>query len=149
MNIVEIIECQKEKKNQVLINTDLSEYKIWARKHLELQIKLSALAEETNCYQYWIEEACSLDKNAIFKKYIDFLAHIFNFGLDKSYFNFNSVTFTKSDYCLSDQFLNLYVDINDLLVSSSEDHFLTLLEDTLSLGVTLGYTEEIIISSLL
>ncbi len=147
MNIVDIIEFQKEKKTKVLLDTDLSEYKIWAKKHLELQIKLSNLAEETNCYKYWIDDSFSPDKNAIFKKYIDFLGYIFNFGLDKSYFNFNSVPFRQNDYCLSDQFLNLYVDINDLLVSSSEDHFLTLLEDTLSLGITLGYSEEEILSS--
>ena len=38
-------------------------------------------------------------------------------------------------------------DINDLIVSTSSDHFLTLLEDTLSLGVTLGYSEKDIINS--
>ena len=42
---------------------------------------------------------------------------------------------------------NLYIDINDLIISPSEDHFLTLLEDTLILGVSLGYSEEEIIGS--
>ena len=39
-------------------------------------------------------------------------------------------------------FLNLFIDINDLIISPSTDHFNTLLEDVLSLGVTLGYDEE-------
>ncbi|MFR3522834.1 MAG: dUTP diphosphatase, partial [Clostridia bacterium] len=52
-----------------------------------------------------------------------------------------------NDYCLSDQFLNLYIDINDLIISPSTDHFFTLLEDSLSLGVTLGYSEEEIFNS--
>ena len=147
MNIIDIIKFQKERKNKVLVDTGLSEYKLGAKKHLELQIKLSSLAEETNCYKYWIDDSFSPDRDTIFKKYIDFLERIFNFGLDKSYLNFNSVPFSKNDYCLSDQFLNLYVDINDLLVSSSEDHFLTLLEDTLSLGITLGYSKEEILTS--
>ena len=56
MNILPIVELQKEKKHGLLINKDLSQYKLWARKHLELQVKLSSLAEETKCYKYWIDE---------------------------------------------------------------------------------------------
>ncbi|NRV84845.1 dimeric dUTPase (all-alpha-NTP-PPase superfamily) [Clostridium beijerinckii] len=46
-----------------------------------------------------------------------------------------------NDYCLSDQFLNLYIDINDLIAFPSIDHYLTLFEDLLSLGLTLGFSE--------
>ena len=53
----------------------------------------------------------------------------------------------SAEDCLSDQFLNLYIDINDLIISPSEDHFLTLLEDTLILGVSLGYSEAEILSA--
>ena len=47
MNILPIVELQKERKHEILINQNLSQYKLWARKHLELQVKLSSLAEET------------------------------------------------------------------------------------------------------
>nr|WP_321835564.1 dUTP diphosphatase [Clostridium butyricum] len=47
-----------------------------------------------------------------------------------------------NDYCLSDQFLNLYIDINDLIASPSMDHYQTLFEDLLSLGLTLGFSED-------
>lgn len=147
MNIIGIIECQKKRKNEILIDGDLSEYKLYARKHLELQVKLSTLAEEIKCYKYWIEESSPLNKEVVFKKYIDFLAHIINFGLDKNYIDTDTVSFRPNDYCLSDQFLTLYIDINDLIISSSEDHFLTLLEDALSLGITLGYSENDITNS--
>lgn len=142
MNILSMIESQIEKNKKILVNQELPEYKLWARKHLELHIKLSSLADETNCYSYLMSSSCNLDKEVIFKKYIDFLAHVINLGLDRDYISNHEVNLRPNDYCLSDQFLNLYIDINDLIISSSSDHFFTLLEDTLSIGVTLGYCEE-------
>ena len=68
MNILPIVELQKEKKQSLLINQDLSQYKLWARKHLELQVKLSSLAEETKCYKYWIDDGLNLNKEAVFIK---------------------------------------------------------------------------------
>jgi len=125
----------------------LSQYKLWARKHLELQVKLSSLAEETKCYKYWIDDGLNLNKETVFIKYADFLTHVINLGIDKHYIENYEVLLRPNDYCLSDQFLNLYIDINDLIISPSTDHFFTLLEDSLSLGVTLGYSEEEIFNS--
>lgn len=147
MNISSLVESQLEKNKQLLINHDLPEYKLWVRKHLELHVKLGSIAEETKCYTYLENTSSMLNKNIIFKKYIDFLAHIISLGLYREYITDYEVQLKPNDYCLSDQFLNLYIDINDLIVSTSSDHFLTLLEDTLSLGVTLGYSEEDIINS--
>lgn len=142
MNILCLVESEKEKINHRLINTELSQYKLFARKHLELQVKLSALAQETNCYKYWIDDNNDLNKDLIFEKFIDFLSHVINLGLHKNYINNYEIDLRPNDYCLSDQFLNLYIDINDLIISPSSDHFFTLLEDVLSLGITLGYSEE-------
>ena len=147
MNISSIVESQLEKNKQLLINHELPEYKLWVRKHLELHVKLGSIAEETKCYTYLENVSSSLNKDIIFKKYVDFLAHIISLGLDKNYISNYEVALRPNDYCLSDQFLNLYIDINDLIISSSSDHFFTLLEDTLSLGVTLGYSEEQIINA--
>ena len=147
MNILSLTECQKEKNNKILTNDNLSEYKLFARKHLELQVKLSSLAQETKCYKYWIDDNSQLDMDLIFNKYIDFLAHVINLGLDKNYIENYELELRPNDYCLSDQFLNLYIDINDLIISPSNDHFFTLLEDVLSLGITLGYSEEEIFNS--
>ena len=147
MNISSIVESQLEKNKQLLINHELPEYKLWVRKHLELHVKLGSIAEETKCYTYLENVSSSLNKDIIFKKYVDFLAHIISLGLYREYISDYEVQLKPNDYCLSDQFLNLYIDINDLIVSTSSDHFLTLLEDTLSLGVTLGYSEKDIIKS--
>lgn len=142
MNILSLAEYQKDKSAKKIIDTSLSDYKLTARKHLELQVKLSFLAQETSCYKYWIDNKSQLNHDVIFEKYIDFLAHVINLGLYKNYLISYELNLRPSDYCLSDQFLNLFIDINDLIISPSTDHFNTLLEDVLSLGVTLGYDEE-------
>lgn len=142
MNILSLVESQKEKNSQLSINTELPQYKLWARKNLELHVKLSALADDTNCYCYLNYDNTKVDKEVVFLKFIDFLSHVITIGLDRDYISTEVVELRPNDYCLSDQFLNLYIDINDLIISPSSDHFLTLIEDTLSLGVTLGYCED-------
>lgn len=142
MNILSLAEYQKDKSAKKIIDTSLSDYKLAARKHLELQVKLSFLAQETSRYKYWIDNKSQLNHDVIFEKYIDFLAHVINLGLYKNYLSSYELNLKPSDYCLSDQFLNLFIDINDLIISPSTDHFNTLLEDVLSLGVSLGYDEE-------
>ena len=147
MNILSIIESQKEKTNSITIDSSLSEYKVSARKHLELQIKLSILAEETKCYRYWVDNATTIDSEILLSKYVDFLGHIISFGIDKNYISSYDIIVKPTENCLSDQFINLYIDINDLMISPSEDHFLTLLEDTLILGISLEFSEEQILNA--
>lgn len=142
MNILSLAESQKGKYTNKIIDNSLSDYKLAARKHLELQVKLSSLAQETSCYKYWIDNKSELNMAVIFEKYIDFLAHVINLGVEKKYLDSYELNLRPNDYCLSDQFLNLYIDINDLIISPSADHYTTLLEDVLSLGITLGYNEE-------
>lgn len=141
MNIKSFFEAQRERNKQITIDDSLSEYKIWARKHLELHTKISHLADETKCYKYWISEDENLNNSALFEKYLDCLAHIITIGIDKKYDKVEEIAIKPNDYCLSDQFLNLFIDLNDLIISTSEDHYITLIEDFISLGITLGYSE--------
>lgn len=141
MDITSFFKLQKEKNKKVIIDSNLSEYKIWARKHLELHTKLSYLADETKCYKYWISEDQPINMSILFEKYLDCFAHIINLGIDRHYDNIEEVLIKPNDYCLSDQFLNLFIDLNDLIISPSEDHYITLVEDFISLGITLGYSE--------
>ncbi|MGG7179235.1 dUTP diphosphatase [Clostridium paraputrificum] len=145
MQISNLFKIQKEANSKLVIDTTLSEYKLFARKHLQLQIKMSELANETKCYKYWLNDDSILDKNIIFQKYIACLKQILSLGLDNNYDSVEEVTLQPSEYCLSDQFLNLYIDINDLIISPSKDHFITLIEDYFSLGISLGFSEEIIL----
>ena len=141
MNIKALFEAQKEKNKKIIIDNSLSEYKIWARRHLELHTKISYLADETQCYKYWISENENLNKSVIFEKYISCFSLMISFGIDRKYDDIEVIKAKPNDYCLSDQFLNLFIDLNDLIISPSEDHYITLMEDFLSLGITLGYSE--------
>lgn len=141
MNIKALFEAQKEKNKKIIIDNSLSEYKIWARRHLELHTKISYLADETQCYKYWISENDELNKSVIFEKYLSCFSLIISFGIDRKYDDIEVIKAKPNDYCLSDQFLNLFIDLNDLIISPSQDHYITLMEDFLSLGITLGYSE--------
>ncbi|WP_411169293.1 dUTP diphosphatase [Clostridium sp. MB05] len=141
MEIIAFFESQREKNKQIIIDSTLSEYKIWARKHLELHTKLSSLADETKCYKYWIDNDNPINKSVLFEKYLDCFDHIINIGIDRHYDHIKEVVIKPNDYCLSDQFLNLFIDLNDLIISPSDDHYMTLIEDFISLGITLGYSE--------
>ena len=145
MDISDLFKIQKEINDKLIIDPSLSDYKLFARKHLQLEIKMSDLASETQCYKYWLNDEITQDKDLVFKKYISCLKQIISLGLDNSYDYIREVIIQPSEYCLSDQFLNLYIDINDLIISPSEDHFTTLIEDFLSLGVSLGLSEQMIL----
>lgn len=141
MNIKALFEAQREKNKKIIIDNSLSEYKIWARRHLELHTKISYLADETQCYKYWVSENEPLNKSVVFEKYISCFSLMISFGIDRKYDDIELIKAKPNDYCLSDQFLNLFIDLNDLIISPSEDHYITLIEDFLSLGITLGYSE--------
>lgn len=141
MEIKSFFEAQIERNKQLIIDDSLTEYKIWARKSLELHTKISHLADETKCYKYWIGEETEINKEKLLKKYLDCFATIISIGIDKKYDTVEEVSIRPNDYCLSDQFLNLFIDLNDLIISTSEDHYITLIEDFISLGITLGYSE--------
>lgn len=145
MQIENLFIIQKEANSKINIDSNLSGYKLLARKHLQLQIKMSDLANETKCYKYWLDDNNKLDKEAIFYKYISCFKQVLSLGIDNGYDDIVEITLQPSEYCLSDQFLNLYIDINDLLISTSKDHFITLLEDFLSLAISLGFSEQEII----
>lgn len=146
MHIANLFEIESKSTNNLIIDSSLSEYKILARKHVQLHIAISDLANETKCYQYWIDDKKTLNDDAILDKYIYCLKQIISLGIYNSYNDVKSIDIEPSEYCLSDQFLNLYIDVNDLVISPSKDHFITLAEDFLSLGISLGFTEKLITS---
>lgn len=149
MDISKFFEKQKINTKDLIIDSSLSDYKVWARKYLQLHTKLSALAEKTQCYKYWVSNDEAEDTKVIFNSYIDALANILNVGMEKNYDTVTEIAVKPNEYCLSDQFLNLFIDLNDLIIAPSLDHYITLLEDFMSLGLTLGYSEDEITNSFL
>lgn len=145
MKISNLFKIQAENNSSLEVDNTLTDYKLFARKSLQLHIELSALATETQCYKYWVHSDEDSDKQFIFEKYISCLKQIFSLGLDNEYNYIEEAKIIPAESCLSDQFLSLYIDLNDMIISPSEDHFLTLLEDYLTLGLSLGFSEDNII----
>ena len=132
---------EKDLMQNVFIDKSLTNYKINTRKHLSLQVKISKLADETKCFRYWVSNDDALvSKNIVLEKYLDCLSLILGIGVDKGYDSLQCIDVKPNDYCLSDQFLNLLIDANDLIISNSMDHYKTLFEDFISLGITLGFS---------
>ncbi|NMF07685.1 dUTP diphosphatase [Clostridium beijerinckii] len=141
MNIQPLFKVQKKYNDSLSINEELDSHKLRVRKNLEFEISLGALASETNCFSYLLKKSRPVNISAIFDKYITCVSQVLTLGIDHKYTDLIAVSMTPNDYCLSDQFLNLYIDINDLIAFPSIDHYLTLFEDLLSLGLTLGFSE--------
>ena len=141
MNIQPLFKVQKNYNDNLPINEELDSHKLQVRKNLEFEIILGNLANETLCFNYLTKNTKSVNLTAIFNKYTHCISQALTLGIDHKYTDLIAVSMNPNDYCLSDQFLNLYIDINDLIVSPSMDHYLTLFEDLLSLGLTLGFSE--------
>ena len=142
MNIQPLFKVQKKYNDSLPINDELTSHKLQVRKNLEFEIALGNLANETNCFNYLKTKTAPINLTSIFNKYINCLSLALTLGIDHKYTDLIAVSMNPNDYCLSDQFLNLYIDINDLIASPSMDHYLTLFEDLLSLGLTIGFKEE-------
>lgn len=142
MNIQPLFKVQKKYNGSLPINDELTSHKLQVRKNLEFEIALGNLANETNCFNYLKIKTAPINLTAVFNRYINCISLALSLGIDLKYTDLIAVSMNPNDYCLSDQFLNLYIDINDLIVSPSIDHYLTLFEDLLSLGLTLGFKEE-------
>ena len=92
-------------------------------------MEIAELANETRCFKFWSNKGPSA-KNTILEEYADCLHFLLTIGLDKgfNYLNFNTPNEGISSN-ITNQFLNLYIDINDFIVCSSKDHYQTLFED--------------------
>ncbi|WP_027632741.1 dUTP diphosphatase [Clostridium hydrogeniformans] len=140
MNLQKLFQLQKELNDRILTEHNLDNFSISPKRILALQVELGELANETRCFKYWSTKEPS-SKEVILEEFVDCLHFILTIGLDKDFCDIDVETI-DSEYSLTDQFLNLYIDLNDLVITSSKDHYVTLFEDFLSLGHTLGFTTQ-------
>jgi len=140
MNLKTIYEFQKEHEDKLKSKVELQGKLLLSQKLLALQVKLGELANETQCFKFWLAKKSLINRNII-EKYVEVLYTIFSIGIEKG-FDETEFSVKKVEYELTKHFLNLFVDLNDFLVSSSKDQYITLIEDVLSLSLALGFTEE-------
>jgi dimeric dUTPase (all-alpha-NTP-PPase superfamily) len=140
MDLKKLFDLQRELDSRISKEHHLEEEALFSQKALALQVEFGELANETRCFKYWSTKKPS-PKNIIIEEYVDCLHFILSIGLDK---NFENVELSRSCSInkTTDQFLDLFIDMNDFLICSSIDHYTTLFEDFLSLGLNLGFTDK-------
>lgn len=142
MDVDNLILFQRERDKRILKMQHLEGQSLLTKKILAFQVSIGELAAETNCYNFW-SESKKTDKDLILTKYIKSLRSLVSIGIEK---NFSELRTEDKDLDLeiTEQFLNLFIDTNDLIVCSSKDNYITLLEDFLCLGRSLGLDDNII-----
>lgn len=139
MDFNKLFRLQKDLDTQIIEEHNLKDEVLFSQKSLALQVEVGKLADETRCFKYWSNKSPA-KREIILEEYIDCLHFILSIGVDKS-FDDIIPSLAKFNYNITEQFLDLYVDINDFVICSSKDHYITLFEDFLSLGKNLGFSE--------
>jgi len=114
-------------------------------KILALQVKIAEIAKETKCFNNLAAER-DIDRKTLLAHYSECFCLILCVGTDNR-FQPEEVQIKPSPSNLTNQFETLYVDINDFVVCSTLDNYVTLFEDFLSLSTVFGFSEEEIIES--
>jgi len=139
MDLKKLFDLQRELDSRISKEHHLQNDMLFSEKALALQVEFGSLANETRCFKYWCNQKSS-PQNIILEEYVDCLYFILSVGIDKDFENIEPVL-SCSVNKITEQFLDLFIDINDFLICSSIDHYITLFEDFLSLGINLGFTE--------
>lgn len=138
MKFSTLFKLQEDLDKRIRHQRGLDNKSLISQKLLALQVEIAELANETRCFKFWSDKGPS-NKDVILEEYVDCLHFILTLGLEKQFTDVNVET-KEVQYDITAQFLNLYVDINDFIVSSAKDHYITLFEDFLSLGKSLGFS---------
>lgn len=141
MYFKKLFDMQETLDNRIIQNHNLCSESLFSKKILALNVEIGELANETRCFKYWSNKKPS-PKEVILEEYIDCLHFILSIGIEKHFTDTDNIEAKTSEYKLSDQFCNLYIDVNDFIVCSSKDHYLTLFEDFLTLGRSLKFSDE-------
>ncbi|MCM0647121.1 dUTP diphosphatase [Clostridium swellfunianum] len=145
MNLEKLYEFQRKLDSGMQDRLDVQGKPLLTQKILALHVKIGELANETQCFKFWVSKKSSVARRVL-EKYIDCLYILFSIGIEKG---FTETEFDVNDieYELTDQFLNMFIDLNDFMVCSSRDNYITLMEALLSLSLAYGFTEDDILNS--
>jgi len=140
MNLQKLFQMQNTLDHRIQAEHHLEEIPLLNKKILSLQVELGELANETRCFKFWSTKGPS-SKNIILEEYVDCLHFILSIGIEK---NFQDIILNSKDITceLSEQFLNLYINISDFVICSSIDNYSNIFHKFLSLGKNLGFCED-------
>ncbi|MFL0270058.1 dUTP diphosphatase [Candidatus Clostridium radicumherbarum] len=145
MNLQKLYDYQNKLDEEIQSKIDTQGKLLLYQKLLALQVKVGELANETKCFHYWTSRKIQSRKR-ILEKYIEAIYLILSIGVEKG-FTETDFEVKEVEYELTENFLNLFVDMNDFMVCSSKDHYITIIEDLLSLSLFLGFTEDDILNA--
>jgi len=145
MNLERLYEFQKKLDGEIKDKLSDTEKSLLPKKLLAFQAKIGELATETQCFKFWLPKKSPVKRKTL-EKYIECLYLVLSIGVEKNYTE-TEFEIKQVEYNLTDQFLNLFIDMNDFMVYSSKDSYITLIEDLLSLSLTLGFSESDIVKN--
>lgn len=145
MNLEKLYEFQRKLDMGMQDRLEVQGKHLLTQKLLALQVKIGELANETQCFKFWVSKKSSI-RSRVLEKYIDCLYIIFSIGVDKGFTDTNFEV-KATEYELTEHFLNMFIDLNDFMVCSSKDNYITLMEAALSLSLLFGFTEDDILNT--
>ncbi|WP_147565526.1 dUTP diphosphatase [Clostridium tyrobutyricum] len=144
MNLINLFELQQNLDVRIRKEQGLEHESLLSQKTLALQVEIAELANESRCYKFWNSTNISNNKS-ILESLVNSLYFLLSLGIEKNFNDINTIQYRENKSNITSQFLNLYVDINDFIVCSSKDHYITLFEDFLSITLNFGYSPNTII----
>jgi dimeric dUTPase (all-alpha-NTP-PPase superfamily) len=145
MNLEKLYEFQSMLDKGMQDRLDVQGKPLLTQKILALQVKLGELANETQCFKFWVSKKSSI-RRKVLEKYIDCIYIIFSIGIEKG-FTQTEFNVTEVEYNLTDHFLNMFIDLNDFMTCSSKDNYITLIEALLSLSLVFDFTEDDVLNN--
>lgn len=134
MNLVKMLDMQKELDNYTLKRSNIIEYPLYQVK-LALRVELGELAQEWKEFKYWKKSKGYIDLEKILEEYIDVL----HFAL--SIYNNKNNNISKKHILDVIRLSNLYFKELDIYALYNLCFVTLKLECVIALGLKLGFTE--------
>lgn len=140
MNLQKLFQMQNTLDHRIQTQHHLEGVPLLHKKILSLQVEFGELANETRCFKFWSTKKQS-SNDVILEEYVDCLHFILGLGIEK---DFQDITPEVKDISseLSEQFLNLYINVADFIKCPSINNYLNIFENFLTLGENLGFCED-------
>jgi dimeric dUTPase (all-alpha-NTP-PPase superfamily) len=140
MNLQKLFQMQNTLDHRIDMQHHLEGVPLLHKKILSLQVEFGELANETRCFKFWSTKKPS-NNDVILEEYVDCLHFILGLGIEK---DFQDITPEVKNVTseLSEQFLNLYINVADFIKCPSINNYLNIFENFLALGTNLGFCED-------
>ncbi len=141
MKLETLFEIQRVLNNRIVEEHGLDVNELRNKKFLSLLTELGELANETRCFKYWSNKGPS-PKDVILEEYVDCLHFILTIGLDHGFEKVNPSFDEGENKDVTQQFINLFLDVNELIIYPSKESYQDMLEEFFRLGILLNFSKK-------